>query len=157
MVLFIYYDFFFCLKVTSFVSVELPESEEPKNVVRVGWSTDSESLQLGMLAMQLTSKWIQSWQYCWNVNLYCFFSDCGLLLLISGEVKMSYGYDSSGKKALDVEFTEYGQSFGVDDVIGCYLVRTCNNIYFAGKYCIFWCLCRPYFLLQAGSGDLFVV
>lgn len=57
MVLFIYYyDFFFCLKVTSFVSVELPESEEPKNVVRVGWSTDSESLQLGMLAMQLTSK-----------------------------------------------------------------------------------------------------
>lgn len=71
-------------KVTSFISVELPESEEPKNVVRVGWSTDSESLQLG-------------------------------------EVKMSYGYDSSGKKALDAEFTEYGQSFGVDDVIGCYL------------------------------------
>ena len=53
---------------------------------------------------------------------------------------MSYGYDSSGKKALDAEFTEYGQSFGVDDVIGCYLVRTCNNIFFAGKYCIFWCL-----------------
>lgn len=71
-------------KVTSFISVELPESEEPKNVVRVGWSTDSESLQLG-------------------------------------EVKMSYGYDSSGKKACDAEFTEYGQSFGVDDVIGCYL------------------------------------
>ncbi|XP_029206467.2 heterogeneous nuclear ribonucleoprotein U-like protein 1 isoform X2 [Acropora millepora] len=71
-------------KVTSFISVELPESEEPKNVVRVGWSTDSESLQLG-------------------------------------EVKMSYGYDSSGKKALDAEFTEYGQSFGADDVIGCYL------------------------------------
>ena len=43
---------------------------------------------------------------------------------------MSYGYDSSGKKALDAEFTEYGQSFGVDDVIGCYLVRTCNNIFF---------------------------
>ncbi|XP_015759797.1 PREDICTED: heterogeneous nuclear ribonucleoprotein U-like protein 1, partial [Acropora digitifera] len=81
---FVFLFFFFCLKVTSFISVELPESEEPKNVVRVGWSTDSESLQLG-------------------------------------EVKMSYGYDSSGKKALDAEFTEYGQSFGVDDVIGCYL------------------------------------
>lgn len=58
---------------------------------------------------------------------------------------MSYGYDASGKKALDAEFTEYGQSFGVDDVIGCYLVRTCNNIFFAGKYCIFWCLSRSFF------------
>lgn len=34
-------------KVTSFDSVDLPESEDPKNVVRVGWSTDSASLQLG--------------------------------------------------------------------------------------------------------------
>ncbi|XP_073231333.1 uncharacterized protein [Porites lutea] len=71
-------------KVTSFDSVDLPESEEPKNVVRVGWSTDSASLQLG-------------------------------------EIKNSYGFDSSGKKALDSEFSEYGQSFGVDDVVGCYL------------------------------------
>ena len=35
---------------------------------------------------------------------------------------MSYGYDSSGKKALDSEFTDFGQTFGADDVIGCYLV-----------------------------------
>jgi len=33
--------------VTSFVSVDLPDAEDPKNVVRVGWSTDSASLQLG--------------------------------------------------------------------------------------------------------------
>ncbi|XP_020617210.1 heterogeneous nuclear ribonucleoprotein U-like protein 1 isoform X2 [Orbicella faveolata] len=71
-------------KVTSLVSVDLPDAEDPKNVVRVGWSTDSTSLQLG-------------------------------------EDKVSYGYDSSGKKALDSEFTEYGQTFGADDVIGCYL------------------------------------
>ncbi|KAJ7382761.1 hypothetical protein OS493_033047 [Desmophyllum pertusum] len=71
-------------KVTSFVSVELPEAEDPKNVVRIGWSTDAASLQLG-------------------------------------EDKISYGYDSSGKKALDSEFTDYGQTFGADDVIGCYL------------------------------------
>ena len=50
---------------------------------------------------------------------------------------MSYGYDSSGKKALDAEFTEYGQSFGVDDVIGCYLVRTCNNIFFCREVLYF--------------------
>ena len=34
-------------KVTSFVSVELPEAEDPKNVARIGWSTDAASLQLG--------------------------------------------------------------------------------------------------------------
>ena len=32
---------------TSFVSVDLPDAEDPKNVVRVGWSADSTSLQLG--------------------------------------------------------------------------------------------------------------
>ena len=32
---------------TSFVSVDLPDAEDPKNVVRVGWSTDSANLQLG--------------------------------------------------------------------------------------------------------------
>ena len=39
-----------------------------------------------------------------------------------GEDKLSYGYDSSGKKATDSEFAEYGQTFGAEDVIGCYLV-----------------------------------
>lgn len=34
---------------TSLVSVDLPDAEDPKNVVRVGWSTDSASLQLGEL------------------------------------------------------------------------------------------------------------
>lgn len=34
---------------TSLVSVDLPEAEDPKNVVRVGWSSDSASLQLGEL------------------------------------------------------------------------------------------------------------
>ena len=34
---------------TSLVSVDLPDTEDPKNVVRVGWSTDSASLQLGEL------------------------------------------------------------------------------------------------------------
>ena len=55
-----------------------------------------------------------TWVYfCWQLLL---------LVLLSGEEKVSFGYDSSGKKALDSEFTEYGQTFGADDVIGCYLV-----------------------------------
>lgn len=75
---------YFECKVTALASVELPDAEDPKNVVRVGWSTDSASLQLG-------------------------------------EDKLSYGYDSSGKKVTDSEFAEYGQTFGAEDVIGCYL------------------------------------
>lgn len=75
---------YFECKVTALASVELPDAEDPKNVVRVGWSTDSANLQLG-------------------------------------EDKLSYGYDSSGKKVTDSEFAEYGQTFGAEDVIGCYL------------------------------------
>lgn len=75
---------YFECKVTALASVELPDAEDPKNVVRIGWSTDSANLQLG-------------------------------------EDKLSYGYDSSGKKVTDSEFAEYGQTFGAEDVIGCYL------------------------------------
>lgn len=49
-----------------------------------------------------------------------------LPILSLGEDKISYGYDSSGKKVLDSEFTDYGQTFGADDVIGCYLVSKLN-------------------------------
>ena len=52
----------------------------------------------------------------WTLLLFCY------SVSSSGEIKNSYGFDSSGKKALDSEFSEYGQSFGVDDVVGCYLV-----------------------------------
>ena len=46
----------------------------------------------------------------------------GIFFFSVGEDKLSYGYDSSGKKATDSEFAEYGQTFGAEDVIGCYLV-----------------------------------
>ena len=52
----------------------------------------------------------------WTLLLFCY------PVSSLGEIKNSYGFDSSGKKALDSEFSEYGQSFGVDDVVGCYLV-----------------------------------
>ena len=148
-------------KVTSFDSVELPESEDPKNVVRVGWSTDSASLQLGTFTIivnlchfdlfykhqqqciqqgigprllfyhdYFTDEHVRkelhmlhtmflladSCKIIWTLLLFCY------SVSSSGEIKNSYGFDSSGKKALDSEFSEYGQSFGVDDVVGCYLV-----------------------------------
>ena len=58
-----------------------------------------------------------------------------------GEDKVSYGYDSSGKKALDSEFTEYGQSFGADDVIGCYLVSLNGLLFLSPSLVFLICSC----------------
>lgn len=41
-----------------------------------------------------------------------------------GEERFSYAYTSTGKKGTDKEFTDYGSSFGKDDVVGCYLDLT---------------------------------
>jgi hypothetical protein len=40
-----------------------------------------------------------------------------------GEVPLSYGYDSSGKKCVEDNFEDYGQPFNVEDVVGCLIVR----------------------------------
>nr|XP_033810484.1 heterogeneous nuclear ribonucleoprotein U-like protein 2 [Geotrypetes seraphini] len=37
-----------------------------------------------------------------------------------GEDKFSYGFDGRGLKATDSHFEEYGQAFGLNDVIGCF-------------------------------------
>ncbi|KAL7299921.1 hypothetical protein TKK_0007243 [Trichogramma kaykai] len=37
-----------------------------------------------------------------------------------GEEKLSYGYEGTGKKCTNNEFTEYGKSFAKNDIIGCY-------------------------------------
>ncbi|XP_001625157.3 heterogeneous nuclear ribonucleoprotein U isoform X2 [Nematostella vectensis] len=71
-------------KLTETAEVDLPDTEEPKHFVRVGWSSDSANLQLG-------------------------------------EVALSYGFDSTGKKCTNNEFTEFGQTFTAGDVITCYL------------------------------------
>ncbi|KAJ8282816.1 hypothetical protein COCON_G00053350 [Conger conger] len=59
-------------------------AEDPgTHVLRVGWSLDNSSFQLG-------------------------------------EVELSYGYDGRGKKVTGGKEEEFGESFSVDDVIGCY-------------------------------------
>ena len=40
-----------------------------------------------------------------------------------GEEKLSYGYDGTGKASTNCEFKEYGQTFGLGDVITAYVVR----------------------------------
>lgn len=39
-----------------------------------------------------------------------------------GESDTSFGYASCGSKVSDAKLEQYGESFDVDDVIGCFLV-----------------------------------
>uniref|UniRef100_A0A4W4G2G6 SAP domain-containing protein n=1 Tax=Electrophorus electricus TaxID=8005 RepID=A0A4W4G2G6_ELEEL len=73
------------MKITEEISVKhLPSSEPDPHVVRVGWSLDSCSTQLG-------------------------------------EEPFSYGYGGTGKKSSSCKFEDYGEKFGENDVIGCYV------------------------------------
>ncbi|XP_006627593.1 heterogeneous nuclear ribonucleoprotein U-like protein 1 isoform X3 [Lepisosteus oculatus] len=73
------------LKINEEISVKhLPTSEPDPHVVRVGWSLDSCSTQLG-------------------------------------EEPFSYGYGGTGKKSTNCKFEDYGERFGENDVLGCYI------------------------------------
>ncbi|KAK3508762.1 hypothetical protein QTP70_004239 [Hemibagrus guttatus] len=73
------------MKITEEIAVKhLPSSEPDPHVVRIGWSLDSCSTQLG-------------------------------------EEPFSYGYGGTGKKSSSCKFEDYGEKFGENDVIGCYL------------------------------------
>lgn len=75
----------FEIKINEEISVKhLPSSEPDPHVVRVGWSLDSCSTQLG-------------------------------------EEPFSYGYGGTGKKSCDCKFADYGEKFGENDVMGCYV------------------------------------
>lgn len=39
-----------------------------------------------------------------------------------GEEPFSFGYGGTGKKSSNCKFEDYGQKFGENDVIGCYIV-----------------------------------
>ena len=41
-----------------------------------------------------------------------------------GEEPYSWGYGGTGTKSFNCKFTQYGQRFGVGDVIGCFLVSS---------------------------------
>ncbi|XP_014907313.1 heterogeneous nuclear ribonucleoprotein U-like protein 1 isoform X5 [Poecilia latipinna] len=62
----------------------LPSSEPDPHVVRIGWSLNNCSTQLG-------------------------------------EEPFSFGYGGTGKKSSDCKFADYGEKFGENDVIGCYI------------------------------------
>jgi len=62
----------------------LPSSEPDPHVVRIGWSINHCSTQLG-------------------------------------EEAFSFGYGGTGKKSSDCKFADFGEKFGENDVIGCYI------------------------------------
>uniref|UniRef100_A0A3P9PWT2 Heteroous nuclear ribonucleoprotein U like 1 n=1 Tax=Poecilia reticulata TaxID=8081 RepID=A0A3P9PWT2_POERE len=62
----------------------LPSSEPDPHVVRIGWSLNNCSTQLG-------------------------------------EEPFSFGYGGTGKKSSDCKFADYGEKFGENDVVGCYI------------------------------------
>lgn len=62
----------------------LPSSEPDPHVVRIGWSLNHCSTQLG-------------------------------------EEPFSFGYGGTGKKSVDCKFSDFGEKFGENDVIGCYI------------------------------------
>ncbi|XP_077337265.1 heterogeneous nuclear ribonucleoprotein U-like protein 1 isoform X2 [Lithobates pipiens] len=75
----------FEMKVKEEIAVgDLPSNEPDPHVVRVGWSLDSCSTQLG-------------------------------------EEPFSYGYGGTAKKSLNSKFENYGETFGENDVIGCFI------------------------------------
>lgn len=41
---------------------------------------------------------------------------------VLGEEAFSYGYGGTGKKSSDCKFADFGEKFGENDVIGCYIV-----------------------------------
>ncbi|KAF6718202.1 Heterogeneous nuclear ribonucleoprotein U-like protein 1 [Oryzias melastigma] len=75
----------FEMKINEEIQVKhLPSSEPDPHVVRIGWSLDHCSTQLG-------------------------------------EEPFSFGYGGTGKKSSDCKFADYGEKFGENDVIGCYI------------------------------------
>ncbi|XP_018428271.1 PREDICTED: heterogeneous nuclear ribonucleoprotein U-like protein 1 [Nanorana parkeri] len=75
----------FEIKIKEEIAVaHLPSSEPDPHVVRVGWSLDSCTTQLG-------------------------------------EEPFSYGYGGTAKKSTNSKFENYGETFGENDVLGCFI------------------------------------
>ncbi|KAB0404705.1 hypothetical protein E2I00_019054, partial [Balaenoptera physalus] len=78
------------------------------SLLRVGWSVDFSHPQLGKVIFNLI---ISVFAALWEVTN---------LLIILGEDEFSYGFDGRGLKAENGQFEEFGQTFGENDVIGCF-------------------------------------
>lgn len=114
-------------QITEEISVKhLPSSEPDPHVVRVGWSLDSCSTQLGEWK---THTHTHNWETALHLPSLKSFSCrlCKWLIfscILLGEEPFSYGYGGTGKKSSSCKFEDYGQKFGENDVVGCYIVSS---------------------------------
>jgi hypothetical protein len=92
----------------------MPDSEKEKFGIRIGWS----NLSSGLHALQLGKKEFLNKFFC-HKKIY------------SGEFNDSFAYTNSGKKMSkftdEVSEDTYGDSFGLSDILGCYIDFGDNN------------------------------
>lgn len=93
----------------------LPSSEPDPHVVRIGWSLNYCSTQLGE-----KSRSVRRQGFVMNLNN----NKKLIVILFLGEEPFSFGYGGTGKKSSDCKFADFGEKFGENDVIGCYIVST---------------------------------
>lgn len=76
-------------------------------------------------ALSLVSGAITIW-HVWHVHIKesCGqkWEQCVCLWLVVGEEPFSFGYGGTGKKSENCKFADFGEKFGENDVIGCYIV-----------------------------------
>ncbi|NXW26219.1 HNRL2 protein, partial [Circaetus pectoralis] len=96
-------------KVTQYLPVKEGSPEIP--LFRVGWSVDFSHSQLGKRRFPVPKHHHPAAAVVNVVTRLC-----GAV----GEDEFSYGYDGRGLKVENGQFEEFGQTFGENDVIGCF-------------------------------------
>ena len=101
--------YFYECKVEQNVPVDLPETEPHPNVLRY----------VGGDICHLSDDVIVNVVFFFFLRVGWTVDDAGLDL---GEVPHSYGYGGTGKVMENNNYQTYGESFGLGDVIGCFVV-----------------------------------
>lgn len=66
---------------------------------------------------------------------------------VKGEEPFSFGYGGTGKKSVDCKFDNFGEKFGENDVIGCYIVSLHSHYQLHHTLMYFNCFCEINFTL----------
>jgi hypothetical protein len=61
---------------------------------------------------------------------FCVVLNC----LLIGEDRNSYGFGGTGKFSENSQFTDYGKSFQLNDVVGAYLVSNADFIFYSDSF-----------------------
>lgn len=70
---------------------------------------------------------------------------CVYFCRVLGEEPFSFGYGGTGKKSCDCKFADFGEKFGENDVIGCYIVSNGNSLITSYK------VIQTYFIVESST------